>query len=123
MVRLAAVFAGGAAGTLLRIGLQALVGGLAATFAANAVGSFLLAALYEIAALSARVGPSLRLALGVGLCGGFTTYSTFNLEVLRMLERGRAAEALAYLFGTLAGCAAAGAAGLILVRWRFARRP
>jgi len=81
---------GGAVGSVARYGA-----GLAAarwlgagfpwgTLIVNVLGSF------AIGVLAARVGPedeSLRLLLGVGLLGGFTTFSTFSLEMLRLMEQ------------------------------------
>ena len=47
-----------------------------------------------------------------GFLGGFTTYSSFSLETMRMLGEGRAGESLLYVFLTVAGCLGACALGL-----------
>ena len=112
---------GGAAGS----GSRYLVGLLAArwmgegfpygTFFVNVTGSFLLAWLMQ-ATEGSGVQPEVRLALGTGALGGFTTYSSLNLELLRMLERGAWPTAAAYGFGTVGACLCAGAIGLALGR-------
>lgn len=60
------------------------------TFIVNVAGSFLIGL---IAGLAAVVGPPLlgenmKLFLGVGLCGGFTTFSAFSLQTLNLVEAG-----------------------------------
>ncbi len=68
--------------------------------------------------LAARVGPAqehLRLALGVGLLGGFTTFSAFSLETLRLMEEAPS-QALWYVLGSVALSLGACWLGLFLGR-------
>ena len=59
------------------------------TFLINVSGSFLLGAIGALLAQRAIAHPdAVRLALGVGFCGGFTTFSTFEFETLALLEDG-----------------------------------
>jgi fluoride exporter len=112
---------GGAVGSGLRyLAVLATVRAFGLTFpfgtlAVNLLGSALLGALVQLAPGSA-LSPELRTALGVGLLGGFTTYSTFNLELLALIQQGRAGLALAYGAGTLLGGLAAGLSGIALAR-------
>ncbi|OEU96395.1 fluoride efflux transporter CrcB [Streptomyces oceani] len=86
------------------------------TCAVNVLGCLVLGALVG-AADAGAVSPAVRSLLGTGLCGAFTTYSTFSYETLRLCERGRNGLALAnVLVSVLAGLGAA-ALGLISVRW------
>ena len=69
------------------------------TFAANLIGGFAMGLLAGWLAreggAAARIGgESLRLLLGVGLLGGFTTFSAFSLETMLMIDRGQAMTAL-----------------------------
>jgi len=81
------------------------------TLAVNVVGSFLLGVI--VTWLAARPGTeNLRLLLGAGVMGGFTTYSSFNAETLQLFASGRPVAAGAYLAGTVALCLAGGVAGL-----------
>lgn len=100
-----------------------------ATFAINIVGSFVLAVLLESLA---HAGPdtgwrrAVRLGVGTGVIGGFTTYSTYVVEIDRLAQSGHAGLAVAYaLLSVAAGLAAAGL-GLGLaasgMRRRAARR-
>jgi CrcB protein len=57
--------------------------------------------------------------LGVGFCGGFTTFSTFTFETVRLVERGERALAGSYLAASVVGSLAAAAAGLALAGLRF----
>src|ERR1700736_4100978 len=98
---LAAVFAGGALGTLARTGLSSLVVADPTrwpwpTFAVNIVGAFLVG--YFTTRLLERLPLSSyrRPLLGTGLCGGLTTFSTMQLELLRMLDRNQWPMALMY---------------------------
>jgi CrcB protein len=88
---LAAVFVGGALGTLARTGLSSLVVADPTrwpwpTFTVNIVGAFLVG--YFTTRLLERLPLSSyrRPLLGTGLCGGLTTFSTMQVETLRMIE-------------------------------------
>jgi len=112
----------GALGTLLRYGATvACIRVLGpeypfGTLLVNFLGSFLLAALIPVADRIDLFGLDARLVLGIGLLGGFTTYSSFNLETVRMIEQGLALKALGYSALTLFGCLGSGALGLALGR-------
>lgn len=85
------------------------------TLGVNIIGSF---AMGLLAGILARTGGSeqLRLFIGVGILGGFTTFSAFSLELYEMIIRGNMGAAFAYLsFSLLAGVSALWL-GLILVR-------
>lgn len=58
------------------------------TLIVNIAGCFLLGSLWGWLSRSAQMGSSLALFLTVGLCGGFTTFSTFSKEALMMLQNG-----------------------------------
>ena len=97
MRELGAVFVGGALGALARAGLGVawpVVPGQWpwATFAANVVGCLMLGAVLVLAA----PGTARRGLLGPGLCGGLTTFSALQLELVALLRSGDAALALAY---------------------------
>lgn len=109
---------GGAAGALLRyqtgrgltrvIGPQTVAAFPYATLAVNVIGSL---AMGVLAGWLARTGSggseAMRLALGVGLLGGFTTFSSFSLELMLLIERGQPFLAMTYAgLSVLAGLAA-----------------
>jgi CrcB protein len=58
----------------------------------------------------------LRLLLGVGVLGGFTTFSAFSLDAVRLLETGQTGAALGYVAASVVGSILLTAAGLLLVR-------
>ena len=122
MERLLYVSLGGAAGSAARylVSLWALERCGPAfpwgTLAVNVVGSLLLGAVMQLAASVEGFPPTLRLTITVGVLGGFTTYSSFNHETLAFLAAGRYGQAAAYAAATLAGCLAAGLAGIALAR-------
>jgi CrcB protein len=118
---LAVIAVGGALGSLARWGLaQALPHPGAtfpwATFAANVSGCLLLGVLMvgvlEVWPPSRYVRPF----LGVGVLGGYTTFSTYMLDARGLLVAGRTALAGQYLFGTLAAGLAAVWLGVALAR-------
>src|SRR5262245_12241522 len=121
--RLLWVCLGGAAGTAARywtIGWSAesLGSGFPyGTLLVNAVGSFLVGALACVAASTELLSPTARIALTVGVLGGFTTYSAFCVETLQLLQRGSSWTGLLYVAITLFGCLAACALGFGLARW------
>jgi CrcB protein len=114
---LAAIFAGGTVGALARVGLaQAFPHAPAAwpwpTLAANLLGACLLG--WTVARLPrASYG---RPFVGIGVCGALTTFATLQLELLRMLDAGRWALALAYAAVSLAGGVGAVRLGFALAR-------
>lgn len=81
---------------------------LAGTLFVNVVGSFVLAL---ISGHLLADKPQLRVFLGTGMMGGFTTYSTFNLEVLKLFERQQYAQAGLYAGLTFVLCLLAGGVG------------
>jgi fluoride exporter len=86
------------------------------TFAINVLGSALLGFLNgSLPRLT--VSPDTRGLLTIGLCGGFTTFSTFDLETLRLLEHGRHLAAAAYSAGSVTACLVGVFAGLRLASW------
>jgi CrcB protein len=90
------------------------------TLIVNVAGSFLIAVFME-AGMTLGWSATLRAALTIGFVGGFTTYSSFNYDTLRLLEEGAPAAALANVIVTLIGCAIAGWCGLVLARAALAR--
>jgi CrcB protein len=62
------------------------------------------------------LGADLRLLLGTGVMGGFTTYSAFNLESIGLMQDGAWGRATLYMGGTVVACLAAGAVGVMLGR-------
>jgi|SRR5690554_304323 len=116
------VMAGGAVGAAARYNLGRLVfhwigpGLPFGTLIANIMGSFLMGVLAGVLARSNFSDEPWRLLLGVGLLGGFTTFSAFSLEVLNMIERGNWGIALGYALLSVAGSVMALFVGLIAVR-------
>ncbi|WP_437802420.1 fluoride efflux transporter CrcB [Sorangium sp. So ce693] len=113
---------GGAAGTLARYGLstwcQQRFGAEFpyGTLAVNVIGSFLLGVIGEVAATTELLSPTLRLSLSTGVMGGFTTYSSFNNETIRLIEYKSWAAGLANIAITLIACLLAGVLGMVVAR-------
>ena len=124
MTNIFLVMAGGAVGSALRY----LIGRLAVqiipgaswpwgTFAANVVGGFAMGLLAGwLARFNTSAGEPIRLLLAVGLLGGFTTFSSFSLETVLMMERGQMGVALAYVVLSVIGAVGALAGGLAFMR-------
>ena len=116
---LLAVFIGGAAGTTLRYLVSLAVPTPFGTLAVNLVGAFALGLLLEGLALrgpDAGLRRRLRLTLGTGLLGGFTTYSAFAVETARLADDGAIPAAIAYALGSVAVGVAAAALGILVAR-------
>ncbi|HEY6815278.1 MAG TPA: fluoride efflux transporter CrcB [Croceibacterium sp.] len=108
---------GGAIGSVLRyelgramaywLGPQTVAAFPWATLTVNIVGSFAMGLLAGGLGRLGAGGEPLRLLIGVGLLGGFTTFSAFSLEMMMLVERGQAAQAFVYAaVSVLAGLSA-----------------
>lgn len=126
----ALVAAGGSVGVLVRAllaqGTAPAPGEWpATTFAINVAGSLALGALLAVLQRGPDVGRRrvVRLGVGTGVLGGFTTYSTFALEVEQLLTTGHAATGLAYALGSVVLGVAAAAVGALAAGRVLAARP
>lgn len=118
---------GGALGSLARWGVGELLPGSTgafpwATFVENVTGGFLLGLLMVFVLEVRPPGRYLRPFLGVGVLGGYTTFSTYMLETHDLLADGRTALAATYLFGTLVTGVLAVWAGVAAARGATAGR-
>lgn len=122
VLKLLLIALGGALGTSLRYGIGVgMERWLPPTFpfgtlAANVIGSFLLGVVMSSVGDREIVGVQWKLVLGVGVMGGFTTYSSFNLDMIELAEQAEWGKAGLYLGGTLLVCLLAGLGGLVLGR-------
>jgi CrcB protein len=119
------VFLGGASGTLARWAVGLAVPHVdrlpLGTFGVNVVGAFVLGALLEhLAGLGPDRGRrrALRVTLGTGFCGGFTTYSALANDTTSLLRAGLVGHALAYALGTVVLGLSASALGIAAARRR-----
>jgi len=95
---------GGAAGSLLRYGVQRLLPAHSFpynTFAVNLVGCLLIGFLWALVQRGS-MGTDGRLLLMTGFCGGFTTFSAFSLEGMQMLQTGRLTQFFFYVLLSVA---------------------
>ncbi len=121
-MNLIAIAGGGALGALLRYGvangLHALLGrGFPyGTLAVNLVGSFLMGLLFVLLNERLVVAPEWRGFLLVGLLGALTTFSTFSIETLLLIQQADYAKALLNVVSNLLLCLVAVWAGLMLGR-------
>ena len=112
----------GAIGTGLRFGIARAMGSWMppafpwATFTVNVIGCFLLGVITEAIGDRRVADVEVRTILGAGLMGGFTTYSSFDIELLRLGGSGATQVAYGYGAATLGVCLVAGALGLALGR-------
>jgi CrcB protein len=119
---IALVAAGGAFGSVLRYVIshtfsQRVGPPYWATFLINIAGSFAIGVVAELALTRASwVSPDLRVFLAVGVLGGFTTFSTYSLEIVGLVGQRAFGPALAYALGSLVFGFAAAFCGLILAR-------
>lgn len=100
------VMAGGATGAVLRYLLARSIPSGAGgwpwpTFLANILGGFAMGLLAVLVLKNSEISNDMRLLLGVGLLGGFTTFSAFSLEMMTMIEQGNAAQAAIYAIASV----------------------
>jgi fluoride exporter len=67
----------------------------------NVTGSALIGAFISLFALRWTLPEAVRVFLTVGICGGYTTFSTFSLDAFYLIERGETAAAVAYMIGSV----------------------
>lgn len=103
-------------GVVRRLGPEAASAFPWATLGINIAGSFAMGLLVGWLARQGDGGESLRLLLGVGVLGGFTTFSAFSLEVVQLAQRGSVGLSVLYALGSVLAGIAGLLAGLALVR-------
>lgn len=98
-----AIFIGGGLGSVMRYGLQLMLHERIvpynfpwATFSVNVVGSFLIGLFYAVSA-KFNISDEVRLFLTAGLCGGFTTFSTFSNDSVAMMKHGDGTLCIIYI--------------------------
>ena len=117
---------GGASGAIARHLINRLalhwpnVGFPFATLGVNVIGGCLMGVLVGWLAHKVDAGNDLRLLFGVGLLGGFTTFSAFSLELLQMIQRKAWGAAVVYSTGSVVVSVLALLLGLFVMRKIFA---
>jgi fluoride exporter len=101
------VAVGGAVGSVFRFLTGVIVTRLAGpafpwgTLTVNVVGSFAIGFLTELVARKLNASMEMRLLIVVGFLGGFTTFSSFSLDTMALIERGATAAALSYVLASV----------------------
>ncbi len=122
MNQLIAIASGGALGALLRFWLSSGVYKLLGhgfpygTLAVNVLGSLAMGFLYVLLLERTVVSPELRGALLIGLLGAFTTFSTFSIETLNLLEQAELLKAGLNILVSVVACVLACWFGLVVGR-------
>ncbi len=123
MISFLMVALGGALGSVLRYSSGFAVANIwpqhlfIATVFVNIVGSFFIGCAFAWFMLRPDVSELAPLLLMTGLLGGFTTFSTFSLDVLRLLNDGQPVQALFYMGVTLVGGLLATFLGMMLIKF------
>jgi CrcB protein len=114
---------GGGLGAMLRYGYGSLAGQVwpsdfpHGTMVINIAGSLAMGLLVGVLARTLPAGQeSIRLFVAVGVLGGFTTFSSFSLDTIVLIERGQVLSALLYVLGSVLAGILALYVGLILTR-------
>lgn len=113
MLSCLAVGAGGFFGSVARYLLGMIP---VPTIAVNVIGSFLIGMISAYALKDAQFDPLLLLFLKVGICGGFTTFSTFSLESVELMKNGAYIPAVFYMTFSVIICIVATMLGQTLVK-------
>lgn len=122
MTQLFAIAAGGAAGALFRFWISSGVYQLLGrgfpygTLAVNVLGSLAMGFLYVLLLERLSASPELRAALLIGFLGAFTTFSTFSIETLNLIEQAELLKAGLNMLLSVSACIVACWFGLIIGR-------
>ena len=122
MVELLAIGLGGAVGALCRYGVTLWASSLVginfpySTLIINVLGSFAVGLVFILLVERNLLAPIWRSVLMVGFLGAFTTFSTFSLQALGLMEEGRYMGALGYIASSVITCILATALGMYLAR-------
>ena len=122
MLQILAIAGGGAGGAvalfLVSTGVYRLLGRDFpwGTLAVNAIGSFVMGLLFVLLLERSLMAPEYRAAILVGFLGSFTTFSTFSLETLTLVEQGEASRAMLNVAISVMLCLVACWAGIVAAR-------
>lgn len=122
MNQLLAIAAGGAIGSVLRFLMSSGVYAIAGrsfpygTLAVNVVGSLLMGLLTVVLIERLSLGPEWRAAILIGVLGGFTTFSSFSIETLNLIEAGAHIKAIANVLLSVVVCVGATWVGVVAGR-------
>lgn len=116
-----AIAIGGAFGALARYWMSGLLNNAEhnlpfGTLTCNVLGSFLMGVCFVLVLEKATLSSEMRPLLMVGFMGAFTTFSTFSMETVAMIEQGHVMSALIYILLSVLLCIAALSAGLWITR-------
>ena len=116
------VMVGGALGSGLRYGVSLLMPSQQGmmpwpTLVVNTIGSFVIGVLWIVASSKSTISPHLVLFIGVGLCGGFTTFSTFALDTVVLYQHNVSLISLLYVVLSTCGGIVSVIIGMIVARW------
>ena len=116
-----AVGVGGGIGALARYYIVGWIQAVGSSFpwgifVVNITGGLLMGMIVEASALKLNLSPELRSFLTVGILGGYTTFSTFSLDSVLLLQKGEYAQAAVYVIGSVVLSILALVAGLWIVR-------
>ncbi|MEG0898515.1 MAG: fluoride efflux transporter CrcB [Oscillospiraceae bacterium] len=112
---------GGFIGSVLRyllgqVAINNSVGFPFATLIINFIGAMAIGILSEISLKTGAISPQLLLLLQVGLCGGFTTFSTFSLETFQLFDSGKIMIGAVYIALSVVLCVSAVALGKFIIK-------
>ena len=122
MLHLISVAAGGAVGAMARYWVSAFLLNNTnfrlpyGTMLCNVLGSFLMGVFFVLIMEKARLNPELRPIIMVGFLGAFTTFSTFSLEAVTLLQEGHIMSAAIYILMSVVLCVVALYSGLWFTR-------